>query len=329
MKKLNILEISKKAGVSTATVSRVLNNSEKVTEKTRKKVMSVVKKYDYVPNIFAQGLSSNSMKTIGLLCANTSDIYFGDAVNHLCIELRKHDYNSLLCCTGYETESKNKFLATLLSKAVDAIILVGSDFIDTQNNNYIIETSKKIPIILLNGFIDEPNIYSIMCDDTVIVKKATLGLLEENIRDILFLYRRSSYGSTQKANGFEAAFAEYGLKCSKNVQLLNENIQDIAENYHELKKYRAVITSDDELAVGCLQYAKKHHIKVPSQLSVIGCNNSKLAQCSTPLLTSIDNNLKYCCETAVNILIGVLEGKEMPQKNLISGTVEVRQSSEY
>ena len=103
---MTIYDISEKAGVSIATVSRVLNGSSRVSEKTRRKVMDAMEKYGYTPNAFARGLGLNTMKTIGILCADSSDLYLAKAVYYIEQKLRANGYDSILCCTGYELEAK-------------------------------------------------------------------------------------------------------------------------------------------------------------------------------------------------------------------------------
>lgn len=97
---MNIYDVSKKAGVSIATVSRVLNGNHNVSEKTRSKVISAMKELDYTPNIFARGLGLNTMKTIGIMCTDSSDTYLANAVYYVEQKLRSFGYDALLCCTG-------------------------------------------------------------------------------------------------------------------------------------------------------------------------------------------------------------------------------------
>ena len=101
---MNIYDISVKAGVSIATVSRVLNGSDKVKSSTRKKVLEVIEESGYTPNAFARSLGLNSMSTIGILCSDASDVYQAQAIYYLERELRKSSYTSMLCCTGYRTK---------------------------------------------------------------------------------------------------------------------------------------------------------------------------------------------------------------------------------
>ena len=148
--KITIYDISKEAGVSIATVSRVLNDSNNVNPKTREKITEVMEKMGYKPNAFARGLGLDTMKTIGILCADSSDTYLAKAVYLIEEALRQNNYDSLLCCTGYDFQNKQKSLDLLISKKVDAAILVGSNFLDTtvsSNNAYIKEAAKSIPIM--------------------------------------------------------------------------------------------------------------------------------------------------------------------------------------
>ena len=152
---MNIYDVSKKAGVSIATVSRVLNGNANVSDKTKNKVLVAMKELDYTPNIFARGLGLNTMKTIGIMCSDSSDTYLANAVYYLEQELRRHNYDSILCCTGQDSETKKKYLDLLISKRVDGIILAGSQFVLNQpgsDNRYILNAAKEVPIVLANGF---------------------------------------------------------------------------------------------------------------------------------------------------------------------------------
>jgi LacI family transcriptional regulator/LacI family asc operon transcriptional repressor len=204
---MNIYDVSKKAGVSIATVSRVLNGNANVSEKTKQKVLAVIEEIGYTPNIFARGLGLNTMKTIGILCADSSDPFLANAVYYIEQELRKYGYDSFLCCTGYELSTKQKYLGLLLSKHIDAVILVGSNFLETDNsdNEYIINTAQKVPVMLINGFLNKPNIFCTVCDDYQATYDATNQLLNQGKQNIIYLYTSKSYSGIQKLNGFKQA----------------------------------------------------------------------------------------------------------------------------
>ena len=164
---MNIYDIAEKCGVSIATVSRVINGSGKVSPATRDKIISIIEENDYTPNAFARGLGTGSMNTVGILCANTSDMYLSEAVYHLENNLRKNGFNSLLCCTGYDRAEKENALRLMLSKNVDAVILVGSNYIEPEDsaNDYIRRAAQQVPVFMMNGAIKGDNIYCVTCDD--------------------------------------------------------------------------------------------------------------------------------------------------------------------
>lgn len=336
---LTIYDISKKANVSIATVSRVLNGSDNVRESTRKKVMDIIEKYDYTPNASARAMSLRSLKTIGILCADSSDIFLAKAVYYLQQELQAHGYESLLCCTGYNLDIKQNYVNLILSKKVDGLILVGSNFIGItgEENQYIIDGSTQVPVMLLNASFDYPNVYSTLCDDSSTMLEATVEMVESGISDILYLYNSTSYSGKKKLNGFELAMkskhvANYQDLIVKLDEQLTQ-IEDIASYIEEFEKaghtFHGVIASDDTLAIAAIKYAQRTGRSVPDDLSVIGYNNSILTSCCTPELTSIDNHLETQTTQLVKTLIGVLSGEEMPKKSIFSGKLVKRGTTNF
>ncbi len=326
---MTIYDISKKAGVSIATVSRVLNGSDKVRPATKKKVMDIIEKYEYAPNAFARGMGLHSLRTIGILCADSSDPFLAKAVYYLEQELQFNGYESLLCCTGYNLDIKRNYVNLILSKKVDSIILVGSNFIGTteEENQYIKDVSSQVPIMLLNASFDYPNVYSTLCDDYSSMQEAANAMLDAGITDILYLYNSNSYSGRKKLGGFEAAMQARGI-CGyeKLIHFYDgepDHLDDMADFVERIAKkappFRGVIAADDSLAIGSIKYARRHGLNVPQDLSVIGYNNSMLTACSTPELTSVDNRLEYQTHQLVQTLLGVLAGEEMPKKSVFSG----------
>ena len=224
---INIYDVSKKAGVSIATVSRVLNGNARVSEKTRDKVINAMKELDYTPNVFARGLGLNTMKTIGIMCIDSSDIYLANAVYYLEQELRKYNYDSILCCTGKDYNNKRNYLELLLSKRVDGIILAGSQFVENtseHNNDYIINAAKDVPIVLVNGYLDADNIYSVMCNDEDAVYNATKLLINNSHRNIVYLYTSTSYSGMNKYRGYLKAINEAGITLPDESSVWQEHI---------------------------------------------------------------------------------------------------------
>ena len=333
MSKMTIYDISKKAGVSIATVSRVLNGSSNVKAKTRKKVMDVIEECGYKPNAFARGLGLNSMKTVGLLCADASDLYLAKAIYFIERNLRESGYNSILCCTGYEIESRKNSLNLLLSQHVDSVIMVGSNFLmnKQEDNRYIIDAAASVPIMLLNADFDCPNVYCTLCDDYKATSDVTEKMIESGVKDILYLYNSRSYSGQKKLAGFQNALLTNDIPLRKElIQCFNGSREDIVQKlYDKGIRFDGIVTSEDFLAVGAMNFAKANKIKVPDELQIIGYNNSILAHCSEPNISSVDNRLEDMCIQLVKTLTGTLSGSEMPQKTIFSGELIKRGSTKF
>lgn len=330
---MNIYDISQKAGVSIATVSRVLNNSKNVSDKTRQRVLSVMREEGYQPNAFARGLTLNTMQTVGLLCADTSDPYLGSAISYLEQKLRAHNYESLLCCTGYEQAQKKKCLEMLLARHVDALVLIGSSFIEqtTGKNEYLHRAASQMPVVILNGSLKGENIYSSLCDDTEAVSNATIRLIRSGCELPVFLYRADTLSGIKKKEGFIKALELTGRPVLEDQIVMSSGTvteaRDCLLNLHKSLPFDAVLAADDELAIGAIKFAKKARLRIPDDLSVVGYNNSMLAECCDPELTSIDNRLEYLCSTSVSLLMNLLNGKNAPDKTVISADIVVRDTT--
>lgn len=328
---MTIYDISEKAGVSIATVSRVLNGSSSVSDSTRQKVLDVIEQCGYTPNAFARGLGLNTMKTIGIMCADSSDLYLAKAIYHMEQKLRANGYNSILCCSGYEPEAKAGSMNLLINQKVDGVILLGSNFIHEQDedNRYILEAAAQIPVMLLNAALDAPNIYSVVSDDKTSVYEATKSMIASGVKDILYFYNSDSYSGKRKLSGYLTAMEEHGLKPLKEFYTgSHEDIPAMTECLKVLHQagtaFQGVIASDDSLALAAVKYAAENNLRLPEDLAVIGFNNSMLATCCQPELTSIDNKLEPLCQHLIDTLMGVLAGNDMPRKTVLSGELVKR-----
>lgn len=333
---MNIYDVSKRAGVSIATVSRVLNGNPNVSEKTRTKVLTVMAESGYTPNVFARGLGLGTMKTIGIMCSDSSDPYLANAIYHLERQLRSHGYDSLLCCTGTSLENKRTYFELLLSKRVDAVILAGSKFVELidKNNDYLIEAAKEIPIMLVNGYLDFPGIYSTVCNDYQAMYDAVSRLITSGKRNILYLYTSHSYSGLNKVEGYKNALTDH------NIPVRREYIHQCPKDLHQSKKlmnklfdigleFDAVMTSDDSLAVGAVKYASEKKIRIPDELAVIGYNNSLLSYCTNPEISSIDTKVEQLCTTTVETLMRVFDGDSVPAKTVIAAEFIQKQTTNF
>lgn len=334
---MNIYDISAKSGVSIATVSRVLNNSPHVSQSTRQKVLDVMTACGYVPNPFARGLGLNTMRTIGLLCPDAADSYLAQALAYLESAFREQGYHCLLSCTGHELSSRIDSLAEMRERHVDGMVLMGSTFIENSDreNEYIRQAAADIPVVLLNGSIHSENVYCVVCDDERATMDAALYLYRTGRKRILYLYHSQNASGRHKLAGYRAAAEAIGIRTDEGlIHLFPNDKTSVAQVRDYLLKlhqsglvFDAVLTSEDLLAVGAAKYARVLGYSIPDDLSIIGYNNSIMCLCSEPELTSVDNKLRGLCNQCVTTLLGVLQGRELPQMTVFSGELIRRGST--
>ncbi|MEY8355114.1 LacI family DNA-binding transcriptional regulator [Lachnospiraceae bacterium 54-53] len=335
---MNIYDIAELAGVSIATVSRVVNDSPRVSEKTKRKVRSVMEEYGYTPNVFARGLGLDSMKTIGILCPDISDAYMATAVAHLESRLHEHGYDCILCCSGFEQSVKEKYVSLLLAKRIDALIMVGSTYAgsgeEESRTRYVREGAKQVPIFLINGYLDCENVYCAYVDDYQATYDVTVQMIRSGRRRILFLCDSHSYSAAQKLAGYESALKSQGLPVLGDLKLYVKNrihtVRDILLERRDLS-FDSVVATDDGLAVGAIKYANSKLLKIPEDLCITGFNNSSLSVCSDPELSSIDNRVEELCNITVGNMMKILhgEGGEVSRNSRIPCRLEKRCTTDF
>jgi len=334
---MNIYDISEKAGVSIATVSRVLNKNPHVSPKTREKVLRVMHENGYVPNAFARGLGLNTMKTIGLLCPNAADPYLAQALAYLERSFSENGYQCLLACTGRELEAREKSVEEMKNRHVDGMVLMGSTFIEDSEsaNAYIRNAASTQPVILLNGSYSCENVYCVVCDDQRATMEAVQHLIDTGRRRILYLYHSQNYSGLKKLAGYRAGLESRGIQIDETlIRFYSEDklgvmqVRDYLLSLHQKGLlFDAVLSSEDTLSMGAVKYARTLGLRIPEELSIIGYNNSNLCLCSDPELTSVDNKLQTICQQCAATMLGVLEGRDMPQKTVFTGDLIKRGST--
>ena len=232
---MTIHDISKLANVSVATVSRVLNGNANVAERTKERVMAVIREKSYTPNAFARGLGLDTMRTVGILCVDPADadacpsLQF--AIGYLQRELRRQDFDSLLYCVGYDMKEKEHSIQAMLNRRVDAIIIIGSFFIEnnSKNNLCIMSAAQTTPVWLVNGNLENiSNVFCTRCDDCNGAYRATRALLDSGCKDVLMLHYSNTYSEQQKIAGYQALMEqapvreEYICETTRDVQEVTE-----------------------------------------------------------------------------------------------------------
>lgn len=174
--------------------------------------------------------------------------------------------------------------------------------------------------------------------DQSAVHEATTALIRDGKKSILYLYNAMSYSGNHKISGFflSALDKEPSDQHFKNQHLhyIDGTIQESREYLHSLSEkgftFDAIVASDDTLAIGALKYAKDKSLNIPNDLSVVGYNNSIIASCSEPELTSIDNNVEALCNSCVTQLMQIFfANTPVPSQTMYPAKLVKRESTSF
>ena len=321
---MNIYDIAEKCGVSIATVSRVLNNNPNVSAATRAKIQAVIDEANYTPSAVARNLGNGVQSeasaatltgAVGVLCPTIGDPYHAELLAAVETELRRQN-RPMLLKSGIETpEQEQTALQELQAGGVSAVLYLCPLHHDAPT---LAPIAAQIPVILVEGCAAIPGVYSVTSDRGRAAAQLVELMLRRQRRRILFLYHRMSHGCEQTLTGFKAAHEKAGLTVDDQliVQVGNRP-EDVNACIKRLLVNRvtfdAVIGAEDILALSAQKALGRTGLSMP----IIGFQNSLLARCSTPELTSVDCDAAGLCATALEVLDNLLTGKEAVQSTLL------------
>ena len=326
--KVSIYDVAKEANVSSATVSRVLNNSSSVSPATRSKVEDVIRRLNYQPNFFARGLVSKRVPTVGIMTIDIRIPHYARTAFAMERELFKLGYSSILCNTGGGLESNIEYLRMLVDKGVSGIMCIGSVFRDTFAHTSVLSEFPDLPFLFNNCILTASNAYSVIIDEMKALSICVDHLTEKGHSDILYVKDADSYSGSKKAEGFLSAMLLAGLDCDKSAVLnakrgLDGGAEAVDRIIESKAKFSAIIFGDDLTAVGGMNRLKNLGYFIPGDVAVIGFNNATVSMCCTPTLTTIDNKTDTMGSLTVSMLQMVLEGR--PSTKLLTVTPELIQ----
>ncbi|MEG2699507.1 MAG: substrate-binding domain-containing protein, partial [Ruthenibacterium sp.] len=256
------------------------------------------------------------------------------AIGYLQRELRCFDYDAIIYCVGYDMKEKADCIEIMLERRVDAILIVGSFFIEThaKNNQCIVDAAKQVPVMLINGLLESENVYSFLCDDCNASLQAVSHLIETGCKNILFLYRTLTGSEQRKLDGYTQALRindipvreEYIRSCPLDIYEGRAFLENLVTDG---LVFDAIFTTEDSIAMSVLKYTHKNGVSVPDQISVIGYNNSIQSICCYPELSSVDNNTEGTCIAAVSMLLRRFSGGKIPSQTTVSSRIVYRETT--
>ena len=318
---MNIYDIAKKANVSIATISRVLNNSDNVSEKTRKKVMDIIEELDYKPNEIARGLATNSTKTIGIMVPDIRNPFHSESAFVLEQRLNLNGYSSILCNTTEDVDKKVSYLKLLYSKKVDGIITVGASFGEEKFIDELREINKFIPVIMINNIVE--GIISIYCDEEEGIDESIYHLKKKGYRFPMYVVDKKVFltrACINKLSGFKKAMKKY----YPNEQIIIKEYEENERSYFKLLEFikengkiDAIQFEKDTSAIRFMKVAISEGVSIPKQLGIVGFDNIDITDFTQKKISTIDHKINEHCNKAVNLLLSHIAGKKVDIINKI------------
>ena len=208
---MNIYDIAKQAGVSIATVSRVLNGKGTVSPATRERVEAVLREHHYTPSAIARGMVSKSLRTVAVLTVDIRVPHYARTAYTMEQEFSRLGYEVILCNTGGKREAALRYLRAVTEKQVDGMVLVGSVFNEIGRDPEVEPLLGLQPVVLANGQLELDNACSVLVDDGVGIGLAVRHLLEHGREKLVYFKELDTASARRKRDGFLAASGERGI----------------------------------------------------------------------------------------------------------------------
>ena len=329
---ISMREIAKLAGVSIATVSRVINDNGRFSEETRRRVEKVIEENGYIANQAAKGLREARTRTIGMIVPDITNDFFSTLALEAEQAFADQGYSVLICNDASDAERGRHYLRTLLSKRVDGIICISGR--STFDEFEVPETT---PIVFVDRFPERAyTIPRVISEDLRGGFLATQHLIERGCDRIAFMTGLHGAVTVQNRRiGYERALAYHGLEVDPELRIsLGGKVRRFQEAREALAafiesgvEFDGVFAMNDIIAVGALLALRDAGISVPEQVKVVGFDDSIYATLTTPTLTSIKRYPERMARQGCAVLLDLIQGKEVELEEMVPVELVVRESS--
>ena len=315
---VTIYDVAREAGVSMATVSRVVNGNKNVKENTRKKVLEVIVRLDYRPNAVARGLASKRTTTVGVVIPDITNTYFAALAKGIDDIAEMYKYNIVLANSDEDDEKEVAVVNTLFSKQVDGIIFMGYHLTEKIRSEF---SRSRTPVVLAGTVDVEHQLPSVNIDYKNATADAVRHLLKRN-KKLAFVSGPlvDDIHGKIRLGGYKEALKAAGVNYSEGLVFESKYRYDdgyaLAERLVSSKATAAIVTGD-ELAAGLLNGLADHGVSVPEDFEIITSDDSQIARFTRPSLTTIAQPLYDLGAISMRMLTKIMHKEELEEREVL------------
>ncbi|HEU4965614.1 MAG TPA: substrate-binding domain-containing protein [Bacilli bacterium] len=286
-----IYDVAREAGVSMATVSRVINGTAVVKDETKAKVQAAIEKLGYRPNAVARGLASKRTKSIGVILPDVSDLFHAEVLRGIEDIATMYDYHIILANSDGKEKREIDLIGTMWEKQVDGLV-----FISDRITKEIVKTFEhaQLPVVLCATEDPEKRIPSVCIDNEIAGYDVTRYLLHQGVKRIAFLGAAADHPVTvERKKGYLRALREAGLPQDPTL-ILHAKDKGYQAGFQTARYFlqteegaEAVVAASDELALGYLNVIRDRGGNAPEDVLVVGFDNTRLSTMVRPEMTTV------------------------------------------
>jgi len=333
--KMTIRDIAEAAGVSTTTVSQILNNKgSRFSEKTRDKVMAVVEEFNYKPDFFAQNMVTKKSHTIGMIVPDVTDFFFSKLIEGVETYLNSLGYMILLCNSKHQGKLEEKYFEELVHRSVEGIIIATPNQLSDSILKHDRIIDKTLPLILVDMGRNKRTEGKLLVEEYEGVYHATQYLIEEGHRSIGFLQEVGDYYQlSERITGYlncledhhiaaQSGWVQSGPLTIEGGYLATRKLLDSNEEL-----ITALVCSNDQMAVGAYQAINDKGLSIPNDISVIGFDGLELSRYMAPALTTVYQPIFDIGYTAGEYIMAAINSPREKVPNKIFETKLIKRDS--
>lgn len=315
---IKIADVAKEAGVSVATVSRVLNKNGPVSPEALEKVNLAIAKLNYQPNVWGRRLRRRESRILLIFVPNISNPFYARIVAGIEDEARSHRYGTMLCITNGDKNREHEFLELLFDGQADGAVMLCIDKADKE----IKKIAAKVPIVQCCEFCKDADIARVSIDNLAAAGQIVRYLVSLGHKKIGFIGSVNQFiSSEERRKGYEEGLKAAGLlpkpEYTANADRdysFQSGIAAAKEILQREDRPTALFCISDVLAMGAIRAAGSLGIRIPDELSVVGFDDVEYATMMNPMLTTVSQPLYSLGKISAELLIGQIETGEEAEK---------------